>query len=177
MLGAFMAGILINRVNRVAVLTGLMVFNLWALVWLYMHKPMPGQFYAYYMMSMLLGFIDAIRLVVLQCKWLTHCWRTCCGSLLYDDIEYMTAPAYYGLMFAGSEALAFSNFRLYETIGRVLNFAMSPRVCTDTQIALIGIGLVFGMWGFGAAEHLRLKELASEMDWMEKHTHFGLSQL
>lgn len=66
--GSIVSGFLISRVSRVPVLAGLMVLHLWLLVWLFVHKPQPREFYAYYVMSTICGFIDSIRTVVLQCR-------------------------------------------------------------------------------------------------------------
>lgn len=57
-----------------------------------------------------------------------------------------------GILFAGQEEAAFSNFRLWESTGSVITYVYSPYLCTYTKLYLLIAILCVGMVGYGIIE-------------------------
>jgi hypothetical protein len=52
-----------------------------------------------------------------------------CGQLLF--------PALYGVVFPNEEAAAFSNYRLWESLGFVVAYIYGNRICVDAKLGSI----------------------------------------
>jgi hypothetical protein len=56
--------------------------------------------------------------------------------------------AFYGVIFPAEEEAAFSNYRLWESIGFIIAYAYSTFICVDAKLyVLIGV-LATGMTGY-----------------------------
>ena len=65
---------------------------------------------------------------------------------------------FYGFIFAGNEEAAFSNYRLWESLGFIIAYAYSSYICVDTKLyVLLGI-LISGMLGYFIVEFLQRKK-------------------
>ena len=60
----------------------------------------------------------------------------------------MFITAFYGVIFPAEEEAAFSNYRLWESIGFIIAYAYSTSICVDAKLyVLIGV-LAAGMAGY-----------------------------
>nr|CAI5846247.1 unnamed protein product [Callosobruchus analis] len=57
-----------------------------------------------------------------------------------------------GTMFPGKEEAAYSNFRLWESTGSVLTYAISPYLCTESIVYWLLVLLLVGSTGYAAVE-------------------------
>jgi len=69
--------------------------------------------------------------------------------------------ALYGTLFANESEAAFSNYRLWESLGFVAAFAYSFYLCAAVKIYILTVALVIGMIGYVAAEFLHRKTSVS----------------
>jgi len=68
----------------------------------------------------------------------------------------------YGTLFGNESEAAFSNYRLWESVGFVVAFAYSFYLCTAVKLYILTSVLVVAMIGYLAAEllHRRIAQLA-----------------
>ena len=69
----------------------------------------------------------------------------------------MLCTALYGTLFVRESEAAFSNYRLWESLGFVVAFAYSFYLCAAVKIYILTAALVVGMLGYFAAEYLHRK--------------------
>jgi hypothetical protein len=60
--------------------------------------------------------------------------------------------AFYGVIFKSEEEAAFSNYRLWESLGFAIAYAYSNYICTGVKLYLLLIYLSFGVSGYGLIE-------------------------
>ena len=65
---------------------------------------------------------------------------------------YLHPTAFYGVMFASNKEAAFSNFRLWQSLGFVIVLAFSSQLCTRSKLDMLMIALISGVIGFLAIE-------------------------
>ena len=66
--------------------------------------------------------------------------------------------AFYGVIFSGSEEAAFSNYRLWESLGFAIAFAYSFALCANVKLwVLVGV-LAAGMTGYLTIEFTEKKK-------------------
>lgn len=53
--------------------------------------------------------------------------------------------AYYGILFPGREEAAFSNFRLWESVGYIIAYVISPYLRTSSKTYLLIASMVVGV--------------------------------
>ena len=63
----------------------------------------------------------------------------------------------YGTLFGNESEAAFSNYRLWESVGFVVAFAYSFYLCAAVKLYILTSVLVVGMLGYFAAEYLHRK--------------------
>jgi len=77
-------------------------------------------------------------------------------------IRLILISAFYGFIFAGEEEAAFSNYRLWESIGFIVAYSYQNDLCvSDKQWVLIGV-LVTGMAGYYAIEAKETRRQANK---------------
>lgn len=54
----------------------------------------------------------------------------------------------YGVLFESNQEAAFTNFRLWESLGFALSYAYSSYLCTDVKLKLLLVYLTLGMVGY-----------------------------
>ena len=64
------------------------------------------------------------------------------------------ASALYGSIFADESEAAFSNYRLWESLGFIIAFAYSFELCTSVKLYVITSVLVVGWIGFAVVEYI-----------------------
>ena len=84
--------------------------------------------YVLYMVPALWGVADS-------------CWQTQVNSI-------------YGVLFEANQEAAFSNFRLWESLGFAISYAYSSYLCTSTKLHLLVVYLSVGIVGYVAIEFM-----------------------
>lgn len=73
--------------------------------------------------------------------------------------------AYYGILFPSREEAAYSNFRLWESLGFIIAYAYSTTLCATVKIYIMLAFLAIGMAGYITIEwkeHKKLREKATQ---------------
>jgi len=70
-----------------------------------------------------------------------------------DGIWQTQINALYGLIFSDNDKAAFSNYRLWESIGFVFFFAVTPYIRISISLIVLVILLSLGMCGYGMTEY------------------------
>lgn len=71
---------------------------------------------------------------------------------LADSAWQTQINSLYGLLFYSNQEAAFSNFRLWESLGFAISYAYSAYICTSTKLYLLLVYLVVGLVGYLAVE-------------------------
>ena len=61
-------------------------------------------------------------------------------------------PALYGTLFPNESEAAFSNYRLWESVGYIMAYAYSSHICTVTKLYILFSFLLGGMALYGVVE-------------------------
>ena len=61
---------------------------------------------------------------------------------------FLSILALYGVIFDGDEEAAFSNYRLWESMGYIFAFVLQTQVCVYTKLWAVLIVLLTGMVGY-----------------------------
>ena len=69
-----------------------------------------------------------------------------------DPKQSLFFAALYGVVFPNEEAAAFSNYRLWESLGFVIAYIYGNRICVDAKLAVITVFLGLGMIGYLVVE-------------------------
>ena len=67
-------------------------------------------------------------------------------------------------MFPNEEAAAFSNYRLWESLGFVIAYIYGNRICVDAKLAVITVFLGLGMIGYLVVEWRIRRDSSSKDD-------------
>lgn len=81
-------------------------------------------------------------------RYFCHCFPL----LMLQWIGSHSFSALYGYLFSSSSEAAFSNYRLWESVGFIVAFAYSGFLCTQVKIFICMGVLVTGMLGYFAVE-------------------------
>ncbi len=68
------------------------------------------------------------------------------------------AAALYGCLFTQESEAAFSNYRMWESLGFIIAFAYSNYICTSVKLYILISVLSIGMIGYFIVEWLHRKE-------------------
>ena len=68
-------------------------------------------------------------------------------SLIVSD-EKVYVAALYGTIFSDEPEAAFSNYRMWESLGFIIAFAYSNYLCTNVKLYILTTMLVIGMAGY-----------------------------
>ena len=72
---------------------------------------------------------------------------------------YYVYVALYGSIFADNSEAAFSNYRMWESLGFIIAFAYSAFLCTDTKLYVTMAFLIGGMLLYFVVEVIERKKL------------------
>lgn len=89
----------------------------------------------------------------------TGLWGIC------DGVWLVQINAYCGILFPSREEAAYSNFRLWESLGFIIAYAYSTTLCATVKIYILLAFLVIGMAGYIIIEwkeHKKLREKATQ---------------
>merc|ERR1739844_494290 len=85
-------------------------------------SPLPSQEYLFYILAAMWGISDAV-------------WQTQINAL-------------YGVLFENDEEAAFSNYRLWESLGFIFAYVLQTQVCVYSKLLAVLFVLAFGMVGY-----------------------------
>jgi len=72
---------------------------------------------------------------------------------LSDAVWQTQINAFYGVLFVDNDEAAFSNYRLWESIGFVLFYIITPYIRIRIALIILLIFLSLGMTGYGLTEY------------------------
>ncbi|XP_054771746.2 protein unc-93 homolog A-like isoform X1 [Lytechinus pictus] len=108
------------------------LINVSLIVALFVWEPFSDQLPVFFVIAALWGVGDAI-------------WQTQLNSL-------------YGILFRDQQEQAFSNYRLWESVGFTMAFAYSNFLCVWIKLTILVCALGVGMLGYASAEFLARRE-------------------
>lgn len=117
--GCVVTGYMAKLTGRLPLVCFAAVLHVVLLCTLLIWRPHAGESYILYIIAVLWGLCDSIWLVQMN--------------------------AYYGILFPGREEAAFSNFRLWESVGYIIAYIVSPFLRTSQKVYLLLVCLVIGM--------------------------------
>ncbi|XP_059470338.1 UNC93-like protein [Neocloeon triangulifer] len=121
-------GELIKIVGRIPIFTLGAAINIAMICTMFFWKPMPDEPAVFFVIAGFWGVSDAV-------------WQTQMNAL-------------YGNLFQNNEEAAFSNYRLWESLGFAVAYAYSTFLCTDAKMwVLVGV-LILGMAGYYGVEFI-----------------------
>jgi hypothetical protein len=94
---------------------------------MFIWKPSENEIYILFILAGLWGLADAV-------------WQT-------------QINAFYGVLFVQNDEAAFSNYRLWESIGFVLFYIITPHIRIRIALIILLIFLTLGMIGYGLTEY------------------------
>jgi len=115
-------GSFIKYVGRVPIFIGGALLNVICLIILWTWEPNPDMPYVFFFIAALWGAADAV-------------WQTQINAL-------------YGVIFEGDEEAAFSNYRLWESLGFIFAYVLQTQVCVYSKLWAVLIVLLTGMVGY-----------------------------
>lgn len=77
---------------------------------------------------------------------------------LADSAWQTQINSLYGLLFQANQEAAFSNFRLWESLGFAISYAYSTYLCTSTKLYLLIIYLSVGLVGYIFVEAIEIRK-------------------
>ncbi|CAK1580490.1 unnamed protein product [Parnassius mnemosyne] len=122
-IGCVVSGYLAKVTGRLPLLCTAAVIQTGLFVAILIWKPHHNEAYALYSIAVLWGLCDALWVVQIN--------------------------SYYGVLFPGREEAAFANFRLWESVGYIVAYLISPHLRTSTKtyvlivLMIIGVSLYF----------------------------------
>jgi len=125
-------GAIIKYTGRLPIFLLGALINVVVIVVFFNWIPNPNEAPALFVLAALWGVADAV-------------WQTQINAL-------------YGVLFENDEEAAFSNYRLWESVGFIISFILQTQVCVYTKLwVLVGI-ISAGMSGFATIEMLEWKK-------------------
>ena len=125
---SFSFGFVIKRVGRVPLFVAAALLNYAALITFYHWLPRPDEAFGFFLLAAAWGAADAV-------------WQTQINAL-------------YGVIFPDTAEAAFSNYRLWESLGYAIGFINAELMCLRHKVDLLLGVLTVGMLGYLAIELL-----------------------
>ncbi|XP_077295709.1 UNC93-like protein [Arctopsyche grandis] len=131
-ISAISTGSLVKITGRPPVVCSAMILQLGIIITLLLWKPTPDDIPIYFVISGLWGVCDGV--------WLVQINALC------------------GILFPGREEAAYSNFRLWESLGFIVAYIYSPFIYTYAKLYILLVVLILGMIGYLAIEVILRRE-------------------
>lgn len=131
-ISCLVTGYLVKITGRVPLVIAAALLQTVLLLTMLMWKPDPSQLYMFFIIAALWGLSDSI--------WLVH------------------VNAFCGLLFPGREEAAYSNFRLWESVGFIVAYLYSPFLRMRIKIIILLVMLVLGVIQYLYVEYKASKE-------------------
>lgn len=129
---SFSFGFIIKKIGRIPIFLFGALVNIVVCVVFFTWKPNPEEAYLFYILAGLWGVADAV-------------WQTQINAL-------------YGVLFEKDEEAAFSNYRLWESLGFILAYVLQTNVCVYSKLWVVLAVLLTGMAGYLTIEFLEWKK-------------------
>jgi predicted MFS family arabinose efflux permease len=126
-IGSLSFGQLVKYIGRWPCFVIAGVINYSLIITMFNWKPSDNQIAILFVIAGLWGLADAV-------------WQT-------------QINAFYGVLFVENDEAAFSNYRLWESIGFVLFYIITPYIRIRIALIILLIFLTFGMLGYGLIEY------------------------
>jgi len=78
-----------------------------------------------------------------------------------DAVWQTQINALYGVLFANDEEAAFSNYRLWESLGFIFAYVLQTQVCVFSKLWVLIFVLGIGMGGYLVIEYMEWKKRPS----------------
>ncbi|CAG7838482.1 unnamed protein product [Allacma fusca] len=131
-------GPIIKSFGRMPVFILGAVINLAVIITMFLWLPSSDEMWILYFLAALWGIADGIW----QCE----------------------INAFYGILFPNNEEAAFSNYRLWESLGFVIAYVNTNFLCIDAKLYLLLAIIILGMLGYFVIEYLESKKNRTSKD-------------
>ncbi|XP_043230217.1 UNC93-like protein isoform X2 [Amphibalanus amphitrite] len=128
---SFSFGFVIKRIGRVPIFVFGALINYGVIIAFIHWMPRPDESHVFFLLAAAWGIADAV-------------WQT-------------QINAFYGVIFPHTSEAAFSNYRLWESLGFAISFIYSDMLCVDVKIYILLVVLTLGMIGYLTIEVLERK--------------------
>ncbi|CAK1551240.1 unnamed protein product [Leptosia nina] len=118
-LGCVVTGYIAKVTGRIPLICGATVIHLCLLATLLLWRPQAHQAYVMFIIAILWGLCDSVWLVQIN--------------------------AFFGILFPGREEAAFSNFRLWESVGYIIAYIISPHLRTSSKTYVLAATMIVGV--------------------------------
>lgn len=126
-IGSFGFGQLVKYIGRWPCFVLAALINYALIITMFLWKPSEDQIVVLFVIAGLWGLADAV-------------WQT-------------QINAFYGVLFVENDEAAFSNYRLWESLGFVLFYIITPYIRIRIALIILLIFLTLGMTGYGLSEY------------------------
>ncbi|XP_012562258.1 protein unc-93 homolog A isoform X1 [Hydra vulgaris] len=130
---------IVEKTGRPVVMILAALINFGLLTTFLIWEPTENTIYIYYIGAGLWGFADAV-------------WQT-------------QVNAFYGLLFPTNQEAAFSNYRLWESLGFVVAFSYGNVFCTNVKLYILIATMILGVTFYGVIEWIRNGEIKKKNDY------------
>ncbi|XP_037069211.1 protein unc-93 homolog A-like [Pollicipes pollicipes] len=134
---SFSFGFIIKRVGRVPLFVVAAALNYVAIATFIHWAPGPDETHVFFLLAAGWGMADAV-------------WQTQINAL-------------YGVIFPDTAEAAFSNYRLWESLGYAAAFIYSDLLCVTRKVDLLITVLTIGMLGYFAIELMERRKAKGDM--------------
>ncbi|KAJ9597854.1 hypothetical protein L9F63_011296 [Diploptera punctata] len=131
-ISAITMGSIVKLTGRVPVVCGAFVLHLGILIALLCWAPTPDDKILFFVVTGLWGICDGVWLVQINGKCVCVC---VCAS-------------YCGILFPSKEEAAYSNYRLWQSLGFIVQYIYSSYICLNIKIYILITIMVIGMTGY-----------------------------
>jgi len=121
-------GRLTKYTGRIPVFISGAIIHIAVIIVMLIWKPNYHLIWVFYVIAALLGYCDAV-------------WQTQINAM-------------YGVFFHDNQEAAFSNYRLWESLGFVLAFAYSKYLCISVKLIILLVVLIISLIGYFIAEYV-----------------------
>jgi len=132
-ISAISTGTIVKITGRVPVVCCAFLLHLGIIIFLLTWAPTPDEKILFFVVTGLWGICDGVWLVQIN--------------------------AYCGILFPSREEAAYSNFRLWESVGFIIAYAYSTYLCATVKIYILLAFLLIGMAGYLSIEWKERKKL------------------
>nr|XP_026499824.1 UNC93-like protein [Vanessa tameamea]XP_026499825.1 UNC93-like protein [Vanessa tameamea]XP_026499827.1 UNC93-like protein [Vanessa tameamea] len=139
-IGCIVTGYLAKVTGRLPLMCVALVAHFGLFVSILVWSPQANQTYVVYIIAVIWGVCDSIWLVQIN--------------------------AYYGILFPGREEAAFSNFRLWESVGYIIAYVISPYMRTSAKTYVLLASMIVGVTFYFIVEYRdrKAKSLSKKLE-------------
>ncbi|XP_038220754.1 UNC93-like protein [Zerene cesonia] len=131
-IGCVVTGYIAKITGRIPLICAATLVHSALFVTLLVWRPQAHQAYVMFIIAVLWGLSDSVWMVQLN--------------------------AYYGILFPGREEAAFSNFRLWESVGYIIAYVISPHLRTSSKTYVLAVSMAVGVFLYFVVEYRDRRE-------------------